>query len=104
MNQHGKLMLLIKLNLDVSMLIGIIAIAFVTGFLLRGARLKKLQGRVSELEKEMMTSHAEILELQKDRMILEEKLKGSSSIPVIPINAKEEKKSDKLQDKSISKK
>lgn len=97
-------MLLIKLNLDVSMLIGIIAIAFVTGFLLRGARLKKLQGRVSELEKEMMTSHAEILELQKDRMILEEKLKGSSSIPVIPINAKEEKKSDKLQDKSISKK
>lgn len=104
MNQHGKLMLLIKLNLDVSMLIGIIAIAFVTGFLLRGARLKKLQGRVSELEKEMMTSHAEILELQKERMILEEKLKGSSSIPVIPINAKEEKKSDKLQDKSISKK
>lgn len=97
-------MLLIKLNLDVSMLIGIIAIAFVTGFLLRGARLKKLKGRVSELEKEMMTSHAEILELQKDRMILEEKLKGSSSIPVIPINAKEEKKSDKLQDKSISKK
>lgn len=97
-------MLLIKLNLDVSMLIGIIAIAFVTGFLLRGARLKKLQGRVSELEKEMMTSHAEILELQKERMILEEKLKGSSSIPVIPINAKEEKKSDKLQDKSISKK
>lgn len=97
-------MLLIKLNLDVSMLIGITAIAFFTGFLLRGARLKKLQGRVNELEKEMMASHAEILELQKDRMILEEKLKGSSSIPVIPINAKEEKKSDKLQDKSISQK
>ena len=97
-------MLLIKLNLDVSMLIGIIAIAFATGFLLRGARLKKLQGRVSELEKEMMASHAEILELQRDRMLLEEKLKGSSSIPVIPINAKEEKKSDMMQDKSISKK
>lgn len=86
------------------MLIGIITIAFATGFLLRGTRLKKLQRRVSELEKEMMASHAEILELQKDRMLLEEKLKGSSSIPVIPINVKEEKKSDKLQDKSISKK
>jgi hypothetical protein len=86
------------------MLIGITAIAFVIGFLLRGSRLKKLKKRVGELEKEMMTSHAEILELQKDRLVLEEKLKGSSNIPVIPINAKEEKKSDKLQDKSIGKK
>ncbi|HEX6426044.1 MAG TPA: hypothetical protein VF008_00110 [Niastella sp.] len=97
-------MLLIKLSLDVSMLIGIITIAFATGFLMRGTLIKKLKGRVSELEREMMASHAEILDLQKDRLTLEEKLKGSSNIPVIPINAKEEKKSDKLQDKSISNK
>jgi len=97
-------MLLIKLTLDVSMLIGITAIAFVTGFLLRSAQLKKQKGKVSDLEREMMTSHAEILELQKDRLMLEEKLKGSSNIPVIPITAKEEKKSDKMQEKSISKK
>ena len=97
-------MLLIKLTLDVSMLVGIIAIAFSAGFLMRGSRLNKLKGRVSELETEMMASHAEILELQRDRLMLEEKLKGSSNIPVIPINAKEEKKSEKLQDKSISKK
>ena len=97
-------MLLIKLSLDISMLIGIITIAFASGFLMRGTQIKKLKGIVSELEREMMASHAEILELQKDRMILEEKLKGSSSIPVIPINSKEEKKSDKMQDKSISKK
>ena len=97
-------MLLIKLSLDVSMLVGIISIAFAAGLLMRGTHLKKLKGRVSELEKEMMASHAEILELQRDRLVLEEKLKGSSNIPVIPINAKEEKKSDKLQDKSISKK
>jgi len=97
-------MLLIKLYLDVSVLIGIIAIAFATGFLLRGSQLKKHKSRVCELESEMMTSHAEILELQRDRLLLEEKLKGSSNIPVIPITAKEEKKSDKLQDKSVSKK
>jgi hypothetical protein len=97
-------MLLIKLTLDVSMLIGITAIAFVTGFLLRSAQLKKQKGKVSDLEREMMASHAEILELQKDRLMLEEKLKGSSNIPVIPITAKEEKKSDKMQEKSISKK
>ena len=52
----------------------------------------------------MMASHAEILELQKERLQLEEKLKGTSNIPVIPINVKEEKKSEKLQDKSASKK
>jgi hypothetical protein len=97
-------MLLIKLSLDVSLLVGIITIAFATGFLMRGSRLNKLKRRVSELETEMMSNHAEILELQRDRLILEEKLKDSSNIPVIPINAKEEKKSDKLQDKSISKK
>jgi hypothetical protein len=97
-------MLLIKLTLDVSMLIGITAIAFASGFLLRSTQLKKQKGKVSDLEREMMASHAEILELQKDRLMLEEKLKGSSNIPVIPITAKEEKKSDKMQEKSISKK
>jgi hypothetical protein len=97
-------MLLIKLSIEISMLAGIIAIAFATGFLLRGSQLKKQKNKVSELEKEMVLSHAEILELQRDRLLLEEKLKGTSSIPVIPITAKEEKKSDKLQDKSFGKK
>ena len=97
-------MLLIKLSIEISILAGIIAIAFATGFLIRSSQLKKQKNRVSELEKEMLLSHAEILELQRDRLLLEEKLKGTSSIPVIPITAKEEKKSDKLQDKSFGKK
>lgn len=97
-------MLLIKLPIDVSMLIGIVAVAFSSGFLLRGAQLKKLKSRISELEREMMENHAEILDLQKERLTLECQLKGESSIPVIPITVKEEKKSDKLQDKSFSNK
>ena len=97
-------MLLIKLSIEVSMLAGIIAIAFTTGFLLRHSQLKKLKFKVNDLETEMMASHAEILELQRDRLLLEEKLKGNSNIPVIPITAKEEKKSDMLQDKSFGKK
>jgi hypothetical protein len=97
-------MLLIKLSIEVSMLAGIIAIAFATGFLLRGSHLKKLRNKVIELEREMILCHAEILELQRDRLLLEEKLKDTSSIPVIPITANEEKKSDKLQDKSFGKK
>jgi hypothetical protein len=102
-NQGGLLMLLIKLSVEVSMFIGIIIGAFVVGLALRGAQIKKLKRKVTDLEKEMMASHAEILELHRDKLVLEEKLKGSSSIPVIPITAKEDKKSEKLQDKSVGK-
>jgi hypothetical protein len=97
-------MLLIKLSIDVSMLVGLIVGAFVIGFVLRAAQIKKLKGKVADLEKEMMASHAEILDLQKDKLVLEEKLKGSSNIPVIPITSKEDKKAGQLQDKSASKK
>ncbi len=93
-------MLLIKLSIDVSMLVGIIVIALATGFLFRSAQLKKQKYRVCELEKEMMASHAEILELQQEKQVLEKQLKGVSNIPVIPITAKE---SEKLQDKSVGK-
>jgi hypothetical protein len=97
-------MLLIKLSLDVSVLVGIVVVAFASGLLLRSAQLKKQKSRVNELEREMMDNYAQILELQKEKLVLENQLKGESTIPVIPITAKEEKKSDKLQDKSASKK
>lgn len=93
-------MLLIKLTLDLSIMIGISVATFLIGFLSRSAQLKKHKKRVGELETEMMTNHAEILELHKEKLQLEEKLKGTSNIPVIPINVKEEK----LQDKSAIKK
>jgi len=97
-NQDGGTML--KLSIDVTMLVGAIMVAFATGFLLRGSQLRKHKNRVSELESEMMASHAEILELQQERLLLEKQLKGASNIPVIPITAKEEK----IQDKSVGKK
>jgi hypothetical protein len=91
------------MSISIPMLVGSVLLAFVTGFLFRSAQLKKLRDKVSELEGEMMASHAEILELQKNNRVLEEKLKGSSSIPVIPITSKEEKKVEKMQDKSVGK-
>src|SRR5689334_712567 len=97
-------MLLIKLTLDLSILIGITGAAFLFGLLLRGEQLRKFIKRVGELEAEMVDNHAESLKLQKERLQLEEKLKDTSNIPVIPINVKEEKKPEKLQDKSAIKK
>lgn len=93
-------MLLIEMSIDLTMLVGAIVVAFVAGFLLRSSQMKKQKKKVNELETEMMANHAEILELQQEKLALEKQLKGVSNIPVIPITAKEEKKSEKLQDKS----
>ena len=93
-------MLLIKLTLDLSVVVGISVVTFLIGFVFRSSQLKKYKKRVGELESEMMANHAEILELQKERLQLEEKLKDTSNIPVIPIKVKEEK----IQDKSAIKK
>lgn len=87
-------MLFIPLTIDVTWLCGVIAVSFITGFLFRSGQLKKAKKKVAGLEKEMVLNHAEILELQKDKLVLQEQLKGSSNIPVIPIIAREEKKAD----------
>jgi hypothetical protein len=97
-------MLLIQLTINVFTLGGLLIAALVTGFLFRSGQIKKSERKIAELEKEMVTSHAEILELQQEKLALEEKLRGSSNIPVIPITSKDEKKTEKAPDKSISKK
>ena len=58
--------------------------AFILGFFLRGKQLRKLRKRVIELEKEMLSNHAEILDLQKERASLLKQMK-ESKIPVIPM-------------------
>jgi hypothetical protein len=63
------------------------------GLLIGRATLRKSRSKIIELEKEMMNSHAEILELQKAYILLENKLE-EHSIPVISmkINGKENSK------------
>ena len=63
------------------------------GLLIGRASLTKSRSKIIELEKEMMNSHAEILELQKAYVQLENKLE-EQSIPVISmkINGKENPK------------
>ncbi len=58
--------------------------AFTLGFFLRGRQLTKSRKRIIELEKEMLSNHAEILELQKERASLLKQMK-ESKIPVIPM-------------------
>jgi hypothetical protein len=71
--------------LFVAFLVGAIA-----GYLVSRLRLAKSYSRIRHLENEMMSSHAEILEMQKAYVRMETRLK-EQSIPVIPmkINGKE---------------
>jgi hypothetical protein len=87
-------MLFIPLTMDAFLLCGIVMGAFMIGFSFRSKQILKSKRRIGELEREMISNHAEILELQKEKLALELRLKGSSNIPVIPISSKEDKKSD----------
>lgn len=65
----------------------------VIGLLLGRAGLARSRSKILELEKEMMNTHAEILEIQKAYVQLENKLE-EHSIPVISmkINGKDNSK------------
>jgi hypothetical protein len=66
----------------------IVAVALIGGILagyaFRKKKLAKMHAKVLKLEDEMMTSHAEILELQKEYVKLENNA-VDESIPVIPM-------------------
>ena len=62
----------------------------VGGYIVGRMRIAKSRRRIRQLENEMMSSHAEILEMQKAYVKMETRLK-EQSIPVIPmkINGKD---------------
>lgn len=94
-------MLALEVTINVFVILGIIMVASAIGFFLRSAQLNSLRKKVIELEKEMLTNHAAILDLQKERASLERKLK-ESQIPVIPMKSKEEVEVESLENKKVS--
>lgn len=95
-------MLAIELTLNLLVFAGIVVVSFVLGFMLRRKQLKSLKRKIFELEKEMLTNHADILELQRSKAMLELNLK-TSKIPVISLNPQKEDGGDKLTDKALRK-
>jgi hypothetical protein len=67
--------------------------AALTGFAVSRVLLAKSRTRIRQLENEIMSSHAEILELQKAYVKMENRLK-EQPIPVIPmkLNGKDSSK------------
>lgn len=97
-------MLVFEVNLNVFIIVGIVAIAGFVGFLFRSGQINGLNKKVDELEKEMLSSHAEILQLQREKIELLQKFQ-TPSIPVIPLKtAKEEKTAESFIDISLRKK
>jgi uncharacterized membrane protein YqhA len=98
-----QIMLLIILPVNIYLLGALLVITFLFGFLLRASQIKSLKKKVLELENEMLSNHADILDLQKEKSCIEQKLK-EIHIPVIPITAsKEEGNASKAQDATMRK-
>jgi hypothetical protein len=77
-------MLNAEFTLTVFNLVLVITGALVAGYLLRSRQLKKKQFKISELRKEIVYNHAQILELQKEYVDLE-KSTTSSRATVLPM-------------------
>lgn len=84
----------------------LLAIALVSGFI--GFKIKKglgakKQTKINQLEKEMLSNHTEILQLQKEYCLMEQKLKDLTK-PVIAmkIASKEEEQSNEDQQREAS--
>ena len=85
----------IELTVNIFVLTGIVIGSFVIGFLIRANQIRSLRRKIVELETEMLNNHADILELQRGKALLEQNLQASK-IPVIPLNATKEEGADKF--------
>lgn len=74
----------VEFTISVLSLLAVVAGSALTGYILRSRQLQKKQFKISELRKEIVYNHAQILELQKEYVDLERTMKGSMT-PVLPM-------------------
>ncbi|HUQ66352.1 MAG TPA: hypothetical protein VM101_09360 [Flavitalea sp.] len=67
-------LLVIAIKLNVFMLAGVVAFAFVLGYLVRTSMMNECKEKIFDLEKEMLRDNARILELEKEKAELLKKL------------------------------
>ena len=92
-----KVMLAIEITFNLLLLTGILIACFGIGFLTRRSQLNSLRRKILELESEMLSNHADILDLQKEKAQLEQQIK-QSKIPVIPMRANKDEDTLKFQE------
>jgi hypothetical protein len=87
-------MLSVEFTLSTISLIAIVAGSLLAGYFLRSRQLQKKQFKISELRKEIVYNHAQILELQKEYVTLEKTMSGTIA-PVLPIKQDQQHKTVK---------
>jgi hypothetical protein len=79
-------MLNVEFTFNVISLMGMIAGALFFGYYLRSRQLKKKQFKISELRKEIVYNHAQILELQIEYVALEKSINANKAT-VLPMKS-----------------
>ena len=97
-------MLTFEFSINVIILLGIIAVSGFAGFSLRSRQLAKIRMKLVKTENEMISSHAEILELQKEYMTMELKLRGIKDPVIVMRNPSETGSNEKLPNGGLRKK
>jgi hypothetical protein len=82
------MLLVIEISVSIFLLAGLALASFVVGFLIRRNQIRVHRKKIVDLEKEMLSNHARILELEKEKAALLTHMK-ESQIPVIQIKSKE---------------
>lgn len=67
-------MLQIEVTLNIFLIAAFFVFAFLLGYKLFSSSAKSKDKRITELEKEMLSSHAEILQLQREKVELMKKI------------------------------
>ena len=97
-------MLTFEFSLNAIVLVGIIAASGFAGFTLRSRQLAKSRMKLAKAENEMISSHAEILELQKEYMTMELKLRGIKDPVIVMRSPSQTQSNEKMPDGALRKK
>lgn len=81
-------MLQIEVTLNVFFIAALVVFSFLLGFRFANRKMHSRDKRIVELEKEMLSSHAEILQLQREKVDLMHKIQETPT-RVISITNKE---------------
>jgi hypothetical protein len=72
-----------ELSINPVALVGLVFLGAIVGYAIRSGRTRIKQLRIRELKREIMNSHAQILELQKEFVLLESRMKNTTQIPAL---------------------
>ena len=92
-----------EFSVNILMLMAIAIFSGFIGFKLKKGMGAKKQAKINQLEKEMISNHTEILQLQKEYCMMEQKLKDlSKPIIAMKIASKEEEQEKADQQRESS--